>query len=422
MFLHFGDGLTRICDMNRSKNFLTFLLRKPIALDFYKNLPIIKQPIPTVLADENLFTDAPDDWHIVVADIINSTEAVNTGRHSDVNFVAAGCLIAALNATKALRVEIPYFFGGDGGTVMVPGEILPKVIAGLNAHKQNSRDNFSLNLRIGSVPVIDVKKAGHKVKIAKIEESPGFNKALVIGNGFKYAEYIIKRTTIHVAEDVLNLEDLNLDGMECKWDKVKPPATEFEVVCFLIDAINEKDQFALYSDILGKLDSIYGAIETRHPITINMLKLKADFNKIKKEMLARYSKWNPFYFLKTWFVSLFGKFYFKYDLKINNLRASDYLSQLISFSEILTIDGRINTIVSGTTDKRRRFLEYLRDLEKRGVIVFGHYVSSASIMTCYVENIHNKHVHFIDGADGGYTEAAKELKPKLASLKAFEKQ
>jgi hypothetical protein len=37
-------------------------------------------------------------------------------------------------------------------------------------------------------------------------------------------------------------------------------------------------------------------------------------------------------------------------------------------------------------------------------------------MTCYIENRNNKHIHFLDGSNGGYTEAAKELKPKLQAL------
>jgi hypothetical protein len=37
-------------------------------------------------------------------------------------------------------------------------------------------------------------------------------------------------------------------------------------------------------------------------------------------------------------------------------------------------------------------------------------------MTCYIENRNNKHIHFLDGSNGGYTEAAKELKPKLQML------
>ena len=388
-------------------------------LDFYKNLKVLQRAVPDVLADEHTFVDVPGDWHIVIADIINSTEAVADGRHADVNLVAAGCLVAALNVTKRLNVEIPYFFGGDGGMVLVPAEILPKVLRGLNAHGQNSRENFSLNLRIGSLSVAEIRDDGYKVMLAKVEESPGFNKALLIGNGFKYAEYIIKKTAIPATPGHSILQELNLDGMECKWDKVKPPVSEFEVVCFLIDAIHEKDQGFLYSAVLKKMDEIYGAIEKRHPITVNMLKLKAGLKKVHREMIARYGKWKLFYLLKTWLVSLFGKIYFKYNLKVNNLRANDYLTQLIAFSEILTIDGRINTIVSGTKVNRMRFLEYLQDLEQKKLIIYGHYVSSASIMTCYVENIYNKHVHFIDGADGGYTEAAKELKPKLAALRAF---
>jgi hypothetical protein len=388
-------------------------------LDFYKNLKAIRRPVPDVLTEDHFFVHAPGDWHIVVADIINSTEAVAAGRHVDVNLIAAGCLIAVLNVTKTLEVEIPYFFGGDGGTVLVPAEILPKVLAGLNAHKQNSEKNFSLQLRIGSLSVAEIRNAGYKVMLAKVEESPGFNKAILIGNGFKYAEYIIKKNSRQINSGNSSLDELNLEGMECRWDKVKPPASEFEIVCFLIDATHENDQSFLYGTVLKKMDEIYGAIEKRHPITMNMLKLKADMKKVHREMIARYGKWKPFYLLKTSLLSLFGKIFFKYNLTINNLRANDYLTQLITFSEILTIDGRINTIVSGTEKNRREFLEFLQDLEKKGLIVYGHYVSSASIMTCYVQNIYNKHVHFIDGADGGYTEAAKELKPKLAALHTF---
>jgi hypothetical protein len=62
-----------------------------------------------------------------------------------------------------------------------------------------------------------------------------------------------------------------------------------------------------------------------------------------------------------------------------------------------------------------KLLEYLKEQEQKGLLLFGHHVSKESIMTCFIENRNNKHIHFIDGANGGYTEAAKELKPKLMS-------
>ncbi|MBA4058110.1 MAG: hypothetical protein C0490_25560, partial [Marivirga sp.] len=53
--------------------------------------------------------------------------------------------------------------------------------------------------------------------------------------------------------------------------------------------------------------------------------------------------------------------------------------------------------------------------ENEGKLFFGHHHSKESIMTCYIENMNAKHIHFIDGSDGGYTEAAKEFKQKLFS-------
>ena len=183
--------------------------------DFYKNLPAIKRAIPAVLANENYFVDLPENWHVVVADITNSTGAVATGRHGDINLVAAGCLIAALNVAKELKVEIPYFFGGDGGTVLVPEQVLNKVIAGLNAHRINTNNNFSLELRVGSISVADIKKSGYRIRLAKVEESSGFNKAVLIGNGLKYAERIIKgKYRIDEISQSFIEDDLNLEGMQ----------------------------------------------------------------------------------------------------------------------------------------------------------------------------------------------------------------
>ena len=48
------------------------------------------------------------------------------------------------------------------------------------------------------------------------------------------------------------------------------------------------------------------------------------------------------------------------------------------------------------------------------MICFGIHCSPASIMSCYVRNRDDAHIHFVDGADGGYTSAAIMLKKKLS--------
>ena len=35
-------------------------------------------------------------------------------------------------------------------------------------------------------------------------------------------------------------------------------------------------------------------------------------------------------------------------------------------------------------------------------------------MSCYVRNMNENHIHFVDGSEGGYTKAAGMLKRKFA--------
>jgi len=389
-------------------------------LHFYRNLETIDRKLHEVLADENNFRQFPAGWQIIVADIANSTQAVEAGRHDDVNLIAAGSLIAALNVTK-IHTEVPYFFGGDGGTVIVPGDIANKVLEGLSAHKINTLNNFGLDLRIGSMPIDDIIKAGYEIKVAKILIGKGYTKSVIIGDGLKYAEMVIKGKYPELEDAVKTGQDLtpgelNMEGLECRWDRIKPPANQLEVVCLLIESVKRDDQLKVYRDALVKLDEIYGEIEKRHPVTVKALKLLNTFKKLQKEMMVRYSKTNLWYLIKIFFSTFIGKFYFKYNFKVNDLRGRVYLEQLVAFSDILTIDGRINTIVSGTREQRLQLLDYLKQQEEKKLLIYGHHVSPESIMTCYIENMKDKHIHFVDGSNGGYTEAAKELKVKMKSL------
>ena len=47
----------------------------------------------------------------------------------------------------------------------------------------------------------------------------------------------------------------------------------------------------------------------------------------------------------------------------------------------------------------------------QGVLRYGMNVSQTALMTCLVTSpTDNLHVHFVDGGDGGYTNAAKTMK------------
>ena len=70
------------------------------------------------LADPQVYTSLPDDWVVGLADVVDSTAAIEAGRYKAVNTAGAAVISAVTNALG--RVDFPFSFGGDGATFAVP--------------------------------------------------------------------------------------------------------------------------------------------------------------------------------------------------------------------------------------------------------------------------------------------------------------
>ena len=200
---------------------------------------------------------------------------------------------------------------------------------------------------------------------------------------------------------------LDLSGMQCRWDKIKPPQDYNEVVSLIVTAKESEKQAEAFKKVIDKLDEIYGEAERRKPISVPMLKLKSTLEKISQEMRVRFGGYRPIYLLNKWITSLLGHFYFR------TRKGRQYLVQLVDLSDTLVIDGKINTVISGTLQQREQLIAALNELETQGFIHYGLFVSKESIMSCYVRNLNEDHIHFVDGSEGGYTKASVMLKRKF---------
>ncbi len=372
---------------------------------FYSRLPDNLISLSDLLTEEHLFYKVPDNWHVVITDIKSSTKAVEDGLHETVNLLATGSIVAVLNIAYKEEITIPFFFGGDGATFILPPTILDATLHALMMHKENSLKNYNLTLRVGNVPVTDIYGNGHSLNIGKLRTSKLFSIPVVLGDGLIYAERVIK------AEDYFLLiqpgkKELDLSGMQCRWDKVKPPEDYDEVVSLLVTARYSEKQAVVFKTVIDMLDKIYGDPERRKPITVPMLKLKPTLEKIKLEMRTRFGEYRPLYLFNKWITTLLGIFYFK------TKKGKKYLMELVDMSETLVIDGKINTVISGTSKQREQLMQALDEYERTGDIHYGIFVSKESVMSCYVRNMNEDHIHFVDGAEGGYTKAAGLLKKK----------
>jgi len=376
---------------------------------FYSHLPVNRIPLSDLLTEDHLFYPIPADWHVIITDIKGSTSAVQSGQHQTVNLVATGSIVAVLNISFKANTSIPFFFGGDGATFIVPPAVRESAMRALQLYKQHTIDNFNLALRVGCIPVKDIYAAGHELKVTKFNSSGNFSIPIILGDGLSYAEGLIKGPGYLHTDQAQQTEDLDLTGMQCRWDRIKPPENKQEVVTLIVRAARNINQAAAYRDVILYIDEIYGSPEKRQPISVARLRLKASFTRLGLEIRARFGKMKLLSLFQTWFSTSLGYLYFQ------TKPGKTYLSRLVEMSDTLVIDGKINTVISGTEAQRLQLEAALNTLEQAGRIRFGFYVSRESIMSCYVRDMKDEHIHFVDGAEGGYTKAAGILKLKLAS-------
>lgn len=373
---------------------------------FYSGLDLHSMPLGALLRQSDLFRPIPRDWHIIITDIIGSTQSVQNGRHEDVNLVATGSIVTVLNIAFAQNITVPFFFGGDGATFLVPPLLIERLMEALALYKTNTLNTFDLELRTGTVPVQTVYDAGNEIRIAKFSSSKTFSIPIVLGNGLQFAEELIKGDTfVNTLQNTA--VELDLSGMQCRWDKIPPPKNKEEIVTLLVVAGDTVQQASVFAKVLEKMDELYGAPDKRQPISVARLKLKTTFSRLSNEMRVQIGRIRWLELVRTWLITWYGYFYFK------TKNGRKYLKTLVEMSDTLVIDGKINTVISGTVKQREVLQRLLDAMESKDEIYYGMYISTASIMSCYVRNLEDDHIHFVDGSEGGYTQAAKMLKAKL---------
>jgi len=360
------------------------------------------------MGEERLFAAVPADWHVVLTDVKGSTKALDNGMHHLVNLVATGSIIAALNIARHADTRVPFFFGGDGATLIVPPSMVEPILQALYQHRDNTLRNFNLELRVGSVPVADIYANGHKLAVAKARMTDAFTIPVVLGQGLQYAEKVIKGEDFMLSLPQSDETALNLDGMECRWDAIKPPEDAQEVLCLLVIIRAADRQPEICRSVLRAIDGFFGTPQARSPISIERMRLKPTLGRITREMRARLGKFDLAYLLENWLRTLIGFIYLGYVEA-----GKKYLVGIAQLSDTLVIDGRINTVIAGTLKQRRQLVEVLDRMEGDGDIHYGLHVCGESVMSCYVRDRSNDHIHFIDGIGGGYTQAATVLKRKL---------
>jgi hypothetical protein len=106
----------------------------------------------------------------------------------------------------------------------------------------------------------------------------------------------------------------------------------------------------------------------------------------------------------------------KLGLRTEETDWSRYKETLVKNSDVRKFNDIFRQILAGTAAQRQALTAWLEERYSRRELAYGMHVTDRAHMTCLVFNYAGKHLHFIDGADGGLFLAAKAFKERVAAL------
>ena len=390
---------------------------------FYAGLPVLTEF--DAVADPASYAQLPADWHVATCDVRNSTWAVEAGHYKHVNTVGASAVTAMLNA--AGDIEIPFIFEGDGSAFCVPPALLEDAKAALVKTQEMAQKSFGLQLRVATLSVAKIREAGFSIWVARVRVSENYIQAAFAGGGMGYADkYMKDPATAPLCEVKPGSVAArgSLEGLECRWQDI--PSTHGETVSLMVRALTPEPgkAAAIYREVIAKVREIYGSDDACHPLTPPALSLTPSLSarQLGNEVGVRAADRNAFgrwlWLMRArWFV-LLGWFLMKFGLKTEETDWSAYKETLFRNTDVRKFNDVYRQILAGKPAQREALDAWLAERYAKRELVYGLHVTDRALMTCLVFNYSGKHLHFIDGADGGLFLAAKQFKERAAKLTA----
>jgi hypothetical protein len=108
---------------------------------------------------------------------------------------------------------------------------------------------------------------------------------------------------------------------------------------------------------------------------------------------------------------MLGAFLFKTGIRLGGFDPTRYRAQLVANSDFRKFDDGLKLTLDCSRETADRIERLLAEARRKGICRYGLHRQAEAIMTCIVPSVTAAdHVHFIDGAAGGYAQAAAMLK------------
>ena len=376
-------------------------------LGFYAGLPVFDRF--SQLTDPAIYRPLPDDWVLGLSDIVRSTAAITAGRYKEVNTAAASVIAAVANALG--RNDFPFVFGGDGASFALPRSKAVLARGALSAVAGWARDSFGFDMRIALIPVSEVRADGHDVRLARFGASPDVTYAMFAGGGMAYAERRMKEGAFAIpAAERGILPDLN--GLSCRFDEIRARRGLILSLIVVPEPQGDPSRFgALVDRILSLAEN---RTEAGRPVPGEGPGLSSPFTGFTTEAKAMRGTYGSGLLASARLAAqrLVSFAILRQNHSIGGFDPVRYRHQLVENTDFRKFDDGLRMTLDCTPALADRLERELTEAQETGIARYGMHRQDSALMTCFVPSpTRSDHIHFVDGAMGGYTMAARALKP-----------
>lgn len=363
------------------------------------------------LMEPALYKRLPHDWTLGVADIVQSTKAIGENRYKAVNMAGAAVIAAVKNALDGR--DFPYVFGGDGASFAVALRDLDRAREALAATAAWAADELDLAMRAAMVPVASVRAHGLDVRVARFAPSSNVSYAMFSGGGLGWAEAAMKRGGFAIPRAPPGARP-DLTGLSCRFAEI--PATRGLILSLLIMPAAGASPEAFRAAIEDVVALVEQSPEMSKPLPPSGPLLRWPPTGVELEARTVRTTRVPLFVRRAAVLVRTSIYYLivRSGIRLGRFVPARYLQQVAENSDFRKFDDGLRMVLDCGADLADAIEARLAAAATAQIVRYGLHRQDAALITCFTPSpMESNHVHFIDGARGGYASAAAALKARL---------
>lgn len=376
--------------------------------NFYGRIPVFRGFAS--LMEPSLYSPLPDDWTVGVADIVESTKAIAQARYKAVNMAGAAVIAAVTNALEGR--EFPFVFGGDGASFAISPDDLDRARDALAATAAWVSGDLDLVMRVALVPVAAIRAQDLDVRVARYGPSANLSYAMFSGGGLGWAEAAMKRGEFAVPAAPPGTQP-DLSGLSCRFEEI--PSARGLILSVLVVPARDADPVAFRKVIEDVIALVERSPDAGRPVPPDGPPLR--WPPVGLDYEARAARGGSLFKRRAYTLgfTLFAYVIMRFGIKVGGFVPKVYTQQVVENSDFRKYDDGLRMILDCTEELGGALTARLVAAAEQGVVRYGLHRQDAAMMTCFTPSaMRSDHVHFIDGARGGYASAATALKATAA--------